>query len=305
VTDKKKGFEPPASSTPKPEGTASSSTPPASTPAPGSRAAARRTGSSPSPKVSPEPQGFLEKYRFLLLIGIVVVGLGALAFVFMQSATAAPYKCTTLMTPGPTDPIPTPRPEASAAPLASVAPAASAAPGASAAPVASVTPAPTPEPQPTQRLGFVAQDLGAGHVSESTSITYAYCPPTSGQHFNVANLAPLPHRLYNPSDSLKPGNWVHNLEHGYVVLLYKGDPGKDVLARLGNIVDTAPGTDFTTTKCGAPNKVIAVRFDDMTTPFAAVSWDRALLLDTFDEAQLRTFAEQWQESPVWPETGVC
>ena len=25
---------------------------------------------------------------------------------------------------------------------------------------------------------------------------------------------------------LRPGNWIHNLEHGYVVLLYKGEPGR-------------------------------------------------------------------------------
>jgi len=214
--------------------------------------------------------------------------------VFMQSANAAPYTCTTLLTPGP---VATVQP-------AAVAPVASAAPAASLAPGASPTPAPTPAPAPTAQVGFPTQDLGAGHVSESTTITYAYCPPTSGQHFS-SKTAPLPRRLYGPTDTLRPGNWVHNLEHGYVVLLYKGDPGQEVIAQLQKIVDDTPGTTYTTQTCGLPNKVIAVRFDDMTTPFAAASWDRALLLDHFDAAQLQTFADQWQESPVWPEKGVC
>ena len=99
MTDKKKGFEPPASSTPKPAGDPSSTTPPS-----GSRAAARRSGAPV--KVSPEPTGFLEKYRFLLIIGVVVVGLGALALVISQSASAAPYTCTTKITPGPVEPAP-------------------------------------------------------------------------------------------------------------------------------------------------------------------------------------------------------
>jgi len=316
VTDKKKGFEPPPSGTPRPAG----STPSSTTPPSGSRAAARR--SSAPVKVSPEPSGFLEKYRFLLIIGLVVVGLGALGLVFMQSATAAPYTCTTLMTPGPVEPAPTPRPvvalqsiapagspAASTAPAASVDPAASTAP-ASVAPVASVdpaaspTPAPSAAPQPTQRLGFVAQDMGQAHVSENTSITYAYCPPTSGDHF-ASNMAPLPRRFYGPDDDVRPGNWIHNLEHGYVVIAYKGEPVAATLAELERVVTEAKGTEFSTRSCGLPNKVIGLRFDDMTTDFAALSWDRALLLETFDAEQLRTFAEQWQESPVWPEPNVC
>ncbi|MFN8622892.1 MAG: DUF3105 domain-containing protein [Chloroflexota bacterium] len=263
------------------------------------RAAARKT--APPPKVTPTDPSFLEKYRLPIIGGVIAVIVLIVAAMFMSTATAAPYTCKTLMTPGPVEPVPTARPVVA---LASLAPAASAAPATSLAPGASPTAAPTPEPQPTQRLGFVAEDMGQGHVADTTSVTYAYCPPTSGQHFST-EMAPLPRRFYGPNDTLKPGNWVHNLEHGYVVLLYKGTPPDDVQKQLQDIVDTVPGTSFTTQQCGKPNKVIAVRFDDMSTPYGAVSWDRALLLDQFDEAQLRTFAEQWQESPVWPEKGVC
>jgi hypothetical protein len=147
--------------------------------------------------------------------------------------------------------------------------------------------------------------MGQTHVSESTSVKYAYCPPASGQHFNVAGKAPLPRRFYAPTDTVRPGNWIHNLEHGYVVLLYQGEPDAATQAAIAKIVDEAPGTAFTTQQCGLPNKVLAVRFDDMSTPFAAVSWDRALLLDTFDAEALATFAAQWQESDVWPEKNVC
>lgn len=297
MTDKKKGFQPPTSGSS--AGTPSGTTPPTgSTSSTSSRAAARRSGQS-SVKVSVEPASPLEKYRFPIIIGVIIAGLIAIGLVFMQSANAAPYTCTTLMTPGPieTDPVGAAAPAASTAP-ASVAPATSAAPG------ASVTPAATAAPAPTPWLGFVAQDMGQGHVSSSTNVTYAYCPPTSGQHFSD-NSSPLARRFYGPTDSVRPGNWVHNLEHGYVVILYKGEPDAETLAQLRTIMDETPGTQYTQETCGAFNKVIVARFDDMTTPFAALSWDRAMLLDTFDPEKLQAYAEQWQESPVWPEKGIC
>ena len=53
--------------------------------------------------------------------------------------------------------------------------------------------------------------------------------------------------------------------------------------------------------CGLPNKVIAVRFDDMSGPFGAVSWDRAMILESYDRAALAAYAAQWQDAPVTPE----
>ncbi len=54
------------------------------------------------------------------------------------------------------------------------------------------------------------------------------------------------------------------------------------------------------------NKVIAVRFDDMDpgVNFAALAWDRELLLKEFDKAALLTFANQWQDGPQTPEA-IC
>jgi hypothetical protein len=290
VSDKKKGFQPPPSGTS--AGAPTGSTPPSSSTSSSSRAAARRSGQS-AVRVSPEPTNPIEKYRFPIIIGVLIVGILAIGAIIASSANAAPYTCTTQMTPGPieTDPVGAVVPATSAAPAGSVAPGSSSAPA-------------TAAPAATPWLGFVAQDMGQGHVSESTSVTYAYCPPTSGQHFSSSN-APLPRRFYGPTDTVRPGNWVHNLEHGYVVLLYQGEPDAATLAELRRIMEETPGTQYTTETCGAINKVIAARFDDMTTPYAAVSWDRAMLLEEFDPEKLQTFAEQWQESPVWPEKGVC
>ncbi len=58
--------------------------------------------------------------------------------------------------------------------------------------------------------------------------------------------------------------------------------------------------------CGY-SKVIAVRSDDMEPGinFAAVAWDRELLLEEFDKQLLLTFANQWQDGPQTPEAGLC
>jgi hypothetical protein len=115
--------------------------------------------------------------------------------------------------------------------------------------------------------------------------------------------------LYGPDKSIKPQQWLHNLEHGYVVIAYKGTPDQATLDSIKQVMDTATGDAFAAS-CGQPNRVIAVRFDNMDTPFAVLAWDRALLLPAWDEEQALTFANQWQDNPAIPEnpamgSGVC
>ena len=140
-----------------------------------------------------------------------------------------------------------------------------------------------------------------------TTVEYAFCPPASGNHFNVAGQAPLPRNYYGPDVSLRPGNWVHNLEHGYVDLLYScktACPSQDVLNSMQQVMNLAP-LPPDAASCGLANKVIVVRFDDMDTQFAALAWDRAMLMPTWDANAALTFAQQWQDGPQIPEPGTC
>ena len=148
-------------------------------------------------------------------------------------------------------------------------------------------------------------------MAYGSTVTYGFCPPTSGNHFNVAGQAPLPRNFYDPNTTLKPGNWVHNMEHGYVVILYKGTPDQATLDSIKQVMnDASPPADGFAQQCGQPNRVIAVRFDTMDTPYAVLAWDRALLLPEWDYQQALTFANQWQDNPAIPENpamggGVC
>jgi hypothetical protein len=291
-----------------PSAAAPTPTPAKSTSGSTSRAEARRRSSAP--KASAQ-QSFFDRYRVLIIggAGVIVV---ILAVLFFGRSSTSAYECVTFLTPPPAA-----APDASGAPAPSVAPATSGAPAPSSAssaapassPAAVPSAAPSASPAPTQLIGFPTSDLGKEHVSQGASVRYDYCPPASGKHYNLGNgLAPLARRFYGPDVAFPPQHWIHNLEHGGVVLLYKGEPSDADLEALRGVMDQAEPSDWNVANCGATaqNKVIAIRFDDMDpgVNFAAVAWDRALLQEQLDAAELLAFANQWQDGPQTPER-IC
>lgn len=151
-------------------------------------------------------------------------------------------------------------------------------------------------------------DMGQSHVRPGTTVSYAFCPPTSGSHYDFGARAPLSQGFYDADDGVSPGNWIHNLEHGWVVLAYRDPEGADgptseELSQMRSFIESAPLSPAAVA-C-APNKVIAVRFDDMSTRFGLMIWDRSLLTDTFDPEEALTFYQQWVDSAQAPERGFC
>jgi Protein of unknown function (DUF3105) len=151
--------------------------------------------------------------------------------------------------------------------------------------------------------------MGRNHVPRPQPITYAFCPPTSGSHYNDAG-APLKPAVYPADHEQTPGNFIHNLEHGYVVVAYRCPSGKlgegDCIseaefAQLQAWFDGAPAP----TKSQCATKALVVRFDSMDSRFAILAWNRALLADQFDLPTALTFAQQWMEHDAVPEPSVC
>ncbi len=242
-------------------------------------------------------RGFVDRYGGFLLLGFTILGVAALLAVFVQSSTKTAYGCDSLLTPGPVEPAPAATP--------AITPEPSPAADSSAAPTS------TPAPAPTQRLGFPVTDLGTSHVRDTNQvIDYAYCPPGSGEHWSIAGEAPAPRDFYQPQDALQPQQWIHNLEHGFVLALYscgqdgKSCPSEAEMAELRKVYDDTPTTDGALV-CGVPNKVLVARFDDMSSRFAYLAWDRALLADQAVAEQGIAFAEQWIDPPSAPERGLC
>lgn len=155
--------------------------------------------------------------------------------------------------------------------------------------------------------GFATRSLGSQHVGAGTKVRYGFCPPASGPHYNAAGAGPLRPGFYGPNTAAGPGGWVHNLEHGYVVALYRCEggtcPSEADLAALRQFAANGPPNQ-SAAACGYRSKVLVARFDDMATPFAILAWDRALLLDAFDEAAAVGFARQFIESTA-PEPAAC
>ncbi len=195
----------------------------------------------------------LERYRGLLLgIGIAAIVLVVGGALFLGASSPA-FACTTTLQPEP---------------------AASAAPG------------------ETPRLGQVTRDLGRSHVDVGSSVTYEFCPPTSGSHYNAPGSGPIPDLFYAQDQATVPEGWVHNMEHGAMVILYRCPEGCGTAAQaaLGAVQSQLPASPI----CGFPStaNVVVTRFDSMPTPYAAVVWGRVLFLNSLDMAQITTFYAQ-------------
>ncbi|MHB8398511.1 MAG: DUF3105 domain-containing protein [Candidatus Limnocylindrales bacterium] len=206
-------------------------------------------------------RSFFEQHRQQFMIGgIAAVILVAVGFLFLGSSQPA-YACTTLSTP---------------------APSASTAPGQS----------------PT--IGQAQPDMGRSHIAPGSSQTYTYCPPASGNHYNSAGQGPIQARFYSPDETVLPEGWVHNLEHGAMVVLYSCSGGCPDAATLQKLKDFASISTFPKSPvCGVPPGQIGpvvARFDQISTKFAAVVWDRILLQNTLDTNQLLAFFKQYGET---------
>ena len=255
---------PTPSPTPAPGGT---STGPSRTAAPGGV----RPSSSPTgtPRVGRRERArtgalgrpsFLERYRNVL-IGVAAVAVIAVVGAGLFAAATAPaYACSNVWVPEPT---PTPGADASAQP------------------------------------GYVQPDMGNGHVGTGSAVTYTYCPPASGRHWNAQGNGPIQPRLYGPDDVVQPQGWVHNLEHGGIVILYRGDgPGATEAGQqeLRALYDAYPPSPVCGFEAGTSSGPVIARFDDMSTPYTALVWGRALPLETLDAEAIialdRAYGEQ-------------
>jgi len=84
-------------------------------------------------------------------------------------------------------------------------------------------------------VGQKIPQMPHNHVDPGTKVTYEHNPPTSGCHYNLdkagkSQFAPIKPGVY--TQSVDPEYWVHNLEHGYVVVVYDEHPTLPLLSQL-------------------------------------------------------------------------
>jgi hypothetical protein len=200
---------------------------------------------------------FLERNRGRLLWGLAGLALVATAGIAFLNATSPAYACAAEWSPQPTPP---------------------------------------PAPSATQHLGYVQTDTGREHVTTGAFVKYALCPPATGKHYNASGEGPIHAGVFGPDDAVIPQGWIHNLEHGGLVLLYRcasgdtacSDEGQTALRQFNA---SFPNSPICNLPVGSIGPVVA-RFDQMKTPYAALLWGLVLPLDTLDTNQIYTFFAQ-------------
>jgi Protein of unknown function (DUF3105) len=201
-------------------------------------------------------RSFIERYRVWLIGGVVVAVIAVVGAGVFAAATKPAFACSTEWQPDPT-----------------------------------ASPAADASPQP----GYVQPDMGHTHVAPGTVIRYTYCPPASGRHYIGTDIGPIPARAYGPNDTVIPEGWVHNLEHGGLVILYRGaDADQTALRAVYDAIPASPVCGFPPGG-NSPSPVVA-RFDQMAWPFAALVWDRVLPLETLDQAAILDFYARYGET---------
>jgi len=103
-------------------------------------------------------------------------------------------------------------------------------------------------------------------------VNYTQVPPVGGPHHSCWS-------DWGVFDAeVPPERWVHNLEHGGVVLLYHCDDCETELEQLRAFV-------------GAHARTLLSPYAQLPTRFAAVAWGHRMLSDCYDPASWQTFYE--------------
>ena len=139
----------------------------------------------------------------------------------------------------------------------------------------------------------------ATHVAMGTKVRYQTDPPASGPHYSVRGEAPLPWGFY--ARQYPPEDWVHNLEHGGVAILYQcpqpqATGGAELIETdLSCPEEQGPVREFVES---APPEALFQEVKIVATPypvqghrFALVAWGWRLFMDDWDARLAEKFYE--------------
>jgi len=122
------------------------------------------------------------------------------------------------------------------------------------------------------------------HIPECFPIQYSTNPPTSGPHY------PVWAAFKTYTTPVPQGYYVHDLEHGAIVITYNCPGGCDAeLAQLATFLDARPVDPL----CFAPvkSRVVVTPDPHLNVRFAASAWGWALKSQCFDLAILGPFMD--------------
>jgi hypothetical protein len=139
---------------------------------------------------------------------------------------------------------------------------------------------PTP---PTPAAGCATQAVaneGWLHVAEGQPITYRHNPPASGSHY------PVWARYQEHTTTVARGYWVHNLEHGGVVFLYRPSAPAAAVTALRDAYRALPNDPA----CGHKRALLTAD-PDLPTDTAVVAADFQLEGGCTSAGAIRAFVD--------------
>lgn len=142
-------------------------------------------------------------------------------------------------------------------------------------------------------IGAQQPDESNAHVPSGQKVQYGTQPPTSGSHW----AQPAGPVSWGIKDTTFPDEAVvHNLEHGGVLIVYKG-LNEQELAKLKDIVRVLMNNGYP--------KIVLEPYAALTdSRIALSSWRWLLKLPAFDDVQIVKFVKAHYDGPDAPERGV-
>lgn len=135
-------------------------------------------------------------------------------------------------------------------------------------------------------VGTTIADEGAGHVNDGDVLTFKHYPPSSGKHYNT----PKASGVYR--QEVPEGNWVHSLEHGYIVALVKcPDACPEVFTQLEEIYKSLPNSQFGNVKFVVTPYSHA--FTDGDAKITLVAWNHEQKMETVDRDLITRFYKKF------------
>jgi hypothetical protein len=136
------------------------------------------------------------------------------------------------------------------------------------------------------------------HMDEGYQpLVYHSRPPSSGMHYGTLP-QPEEYRMYDTP--LTPGRWVHMLEHGAVVVLYRADLCDNAcVQQLGEFYDSAPRS----TLVGVRHLTVTP-YQDMDHAIAVIAWGYVDEMDQVDKDRIMADFKAKVDAPSAPERGA-
>jgi hypothetical protein len=124
-------------------------------------------------------------------------------------------------------------------------------------------------------------------------------PPSSGPHWETVP-QPQEYRMYDTNAPLPPGRYVHMLEHGAVVVLYRPDLCDDsCVQQLGQFYDSAPRSNLVGIR-----HLAVTPYQDMDHAVAVVAWGYIDEMDQVDTNRVMADFKAKVDASTAPERGA-